>query len=94
MEQDFHTQEPLPSSTSAQRSRSVSPPLLRRRLWQDAAMKLGAWQMVLWQPRWLYAEVDGVCYQKISTTEVRFPPAAASVPVKSIVCPARAETNW
>jgi len=30
---------------------------------------MGAWQMVLWQPRWLYAEVDGVCYQKISTTE-------------------------
>jgi len=34
-------------------------------------MKLGAWQMVLWQPRWVYAEVDGFCYQKISTTEAR-----------------------
>ncbi len=30
---------------------------------------MGAWQMVLWQPRWVYAEVDGLCYQKISTTE-------------------------
>eukprot|EP00310_Coccolithus_braarudii_P012311 CAMPEP_0183350986 /NCGR_PEP_ID=MMETSP0164_2-20130417/22666_1 /TAXON_ID=221442 /ORGANISM="Coccolithus pelagicus ssp braarudi, Strain PLY182g" /LENGTH=164 /DNA_ID=CAMNT_0025523053 /DNA_START=69 /DNA_END=563 /DNA_ORIENTATION=+ len=35
----------------------------------DAAVKMGAWQMVLWQPRWVYAEVDGLCYQKISTTE-------------------------
>jgi len=37
---------------------------------QDAAVKMGAWQMVLWQPRWVYAEVDGFCYQKISTAEV------------------------
>jgi len=36
---------------------------------QDAAVKMGAWQMVLWQPRWVYAEVDGFCYQKISTAE-------------------------
>mmetsp|Transcript_32462 Transcript_32462/g.68286 ORF Transcript_32462/g.68286 Transcript_32462/m.68286 type:complete len:149 (+) Transcript_32462:41-487(+) len=35
----------------------------------DAAVKMGAWQMVLWQPRWVYAEVDGFCYQKISTAE-------------------------
>lgn len=32
-------------------------------------MKLGSWQMVLWQPRWIYAEVDGLCYQKISADE-------------------------
>jgi len=30
---------------------------------------MGAWQMVLWQPRWVFAETDGFCYQKISTTE-------------------------
>jgi len=35
----------------------------------DAAVKMGAWQMVLWQPRWVFAEEDGFCYQKISTTE-------------------------
>mmetsp|Transcript_1941 Transcript_1941/g.3130 ORF Transcript_1941/g.3130 Transcript_1941/m.3130 type:complete len:150 (+) Transcript_1941:97-546(+) len=35
----------------------------------DAAVKMGAWQMVLWQPRWVFAEIDGFCYQKISTTE-------------------------
>jgi hypothetical protein len=35
----------------------------------DAAVKLGTWQMVLWQPRYMYAEVDGVCYQKISADE-------------------------
>jgi hypothetical protein len=48
-------------------------------MWQDAAMKFGAWQMVLWQPRWLYAEVDGLCYQKISTSEVRSRPRMALV---------------
>ena len=36
---------------------------------QDGAVKMGAWQMVLWQPRWVFAETDGFCYQKISTTE-------------------------
>jgi len=39
----------------------------------DAAVKMGAWQMVLWQPRWVFAEIDGFCYQKISTTEVAMP---------------------
>ena len=34
-------------------------------------MKLGSWQMVLWQPRWVFAELDGLCYQKISADEVR-----------------------
>lgn len=27
---------------------------------------LGAKQVVLWQPRWLYAERDGLCYQKVN----------------------------
>jgi hypothetical protein len=36
---------------------------------QDAAVKLGAWQMVLWQPRFVYAEIDGLCYQKVSTND-------------------------
>jgi len=36
---------------------------------QDAAVKLGAWQMVLWQPRFVYAETDGLCYQKVSTND-------------------------
>jgi len=35
----------------------------------DGAVRMGAWQMVLWQPRWVFAETDGFCYQKISTTE-------------------------
>ncbi|KAL1495209.1 hypothetical protein AB1Y20_017073 [Prymnesium parvum] len=35
----------------------------------DAAVKLGSWQMVLWQPRWVFAELDGLCYQKISAEE-------------------------
>jgi len=35
----------------------------------DAAVKLGTWQMVLWQPRWVFAELDGICYQKISADE-------------------------
>ena len=26
-------------------------------------------QLVLWQPRWLYAEIDGICYQKVSVSE-------------------------
>ena len=25
--------------------------------------------MVLWQPRWVHAEVDGLCYQKITADE-------------------------
>jgi hypothetical protein len=36
---------------------------------QDAAVKLGAWQMVLWQPRFVFAEIDGLCYQKVSTND-------------------------
>ena len=32
-------------------------------------MKLGAWQMVLWQPRYVYAETDSLCYQKVSTND-------------------------
>ena len=36
---------------------------------QDAAVKLGSWQMVLWQPRWVHAEMDALCYQKITADE-------------------------
>ena len=35
----------------------------------DPAVKLGSWQLVLWQPRWVFAETDGFCYQKISADE-------------------------
>lgn len=35
----------------------------------DPAVKLGSWQLVLWQPRWVFAETDGFCYQKISSDE-------------------------
>jgi hypothetical protein len=35
----------------------------------DPAVKLGSWQLVLWQPRWVFAEIDGFCYQKISADE-------------------------
>ena len=30
---------------------------------------MGSWQMVLWQPRWVHAETDGLCYQKITADE-------------------------
>jgi len=36
----------------------------------DPAVKLGSWQLVLWQPRWVFAEIDGFCYQKISYVDV------------------------
>ena len=35
----------------------------------NPAVKLGSWQLVLWQPRWVFAETDGFCYQKISSDE-------------------------
>lgn len=35
----------------------------------DPAFKMGSWQLVLWQPRWVFAETDGFCYQKISAEE-------------------------
>ena len=35
----------------------------------DPAVKVGSWQVVLWQPRWVFAETDGFCYQKISADE-------------------------
>ena len=41
---------------------------MRRRA-QEGNLKLGSWQMVLWQPRWVHAEVDGLCYQKITADE-------------------------
>ena len=46
----------------------------------EGHFKLGSWQMVLWQPRWVYAEEDAFCYQKISADEVRAPPLRAAVP--------------
>ena len=58
---------PSPRSAKRRRSRALASAPLP--VAQDAAVKMGAWQMVLWQPRWVYAEVDGLCYQKISTTE-------------------------
>ena len=30
---------------------------------------MGSWQMVLWQPRWVHAETDALCYQKITADE-------------------------
>lgn len=35
----------------------------------EGNLKLGSWQMVLWQPRWVHAEVDALCYQKITADE-------------------------
>jgi len=35
----------------------------------EGNLKLGTWQMVLWQPRWVYAETDCLCYQKITADE-------------------------
>ena len=37
--------------------------------WQEGNLKLGTWQMVLWQPRWDYAQTDGLYYQKITADE-------------------------
>lgn len=28
-----------------------------------------SWQVVLWQPKWLYAERDGLCYQRVTASE-------------------------
>lgn len=36
---------------------------------QEGNLKLGSWQMVLWQPRWVYATTEGLCYQKITADE-------------------------
>lgn len=30
---------------------------------------MGSWQMVLWQPRWVFASTEGLCYQKITADE-------------------------
>ena len=30
---------------------------------------MGSWQMVLWQPRWVHATEDSLCYQKITADE-------------------------
>jgi hypothetical protein len=35
----------------------------------EGNLKLGSWQMVLWQPRWVHAETDALCYQKITSDE-------------------------
>jgi len=35
----------------------------------EGNLKLGSWQMVLWQPRWVYATTEGLCYQKITADE-------------------------
>ena len=40
-----------------------SPPL------QEGNLKLGTWQMVLWQPRWVFASTEALCYQKITADE-------------------------
>jgi len=35
----------------------------------EGNVKLGSWQMVLWQPRFVFATTDGLCYQKITADE-------------------------
>ena len=35
----------------------------------DPAVKLGSWQVVLWQPRMIFADADGLSYQKIDPNE-------------------------
>ena len=39
------------------------------KLAEPAVKLVGSWQLVLWQPRWVFAEIDGFCYQKISADE-------------------------
>ena len=36
---------------------------------QEGNLKLGSWQMVLWQPRWVFAGTDALHYQKITADE-------------------------
>jgi hypothetical protein len=55
------------------RSFTCSPPHHahhRARYSQEGNLKLGSWQMVLWQPRFVRAEVSALCYQKITADEV------------------------
>ena len=49
------------------RARRARRPRARRA--QEGNLKLGSWQMVLWQPRWVHAETDALCYQKITADE-------------------------
>jgi len=35
----------------------------------EGNLKMGSWQMVLWQPRWVHATEDSLCYQKITADE-------------------------
>uniref|UniRef100_A0A7S2JS61 PH domain-containing protein n=1 Tax=Haptolina brevifila TaxID=156173 RepID=A0A7S2JS61_9EUKA len=35
----------------------------------EGNLKLGTWQMVLWQPRWVFASTEALCYQKITADE-------------------------
>ena len=51
-----------------------APPTARARVAlargaQGGNLKMGSWQMVLWQPRWVHAEMDALCYQKITADE-------------------------
>ena len=39
------------------------------KLAEPAVKLVGSWQLVLWQPRWVFAEIDGLCYQKIWADE-------------------------
>ena len=36
----------------------------------EANCRLFTHNLVLWQPRWIFAEIDGFCYQKVSVSEV------------------------
>ena len=40
---------------------------------QEGNLRMGSWQMVLWQPRFLFAETGALCYQKITADEVHAP---------------------
>lgn len=30
---------------------------------------MGSWQLVLWQPRWIYVEKDALCYTKVTVDD-------------------------
>ena len=46
---------------------------------------LGSWQVVLWQPRWLYAERDALCYQRVGNFGVPLG-QAKRIPFEQVTC--------
>ena len=37
-------------------------------------LRMSAWQVVLWQPRWAFADASAFCYQKVDADDRPIPP--------------------